>query len=77
MSIINLAISEEEAFIFDNISDVEKQQISTLVTDFLKSIKTERKSRAELLQVMAEIAAEAKANGLTEEILQEILSQND
>ena len=56
-------------------SEEDTKRISDYVNFFFKT--KQRQSRTELLQVMSEMAAEAKENGLTEEILNEILAEND
>lgn len=56
-------------------ADPEKQQkIATIVNDWLKSIIQEKQEKS-LEQIIEEMQYQAKANGLTQEILDQILAE--
>ena len=56
-------------------SEDDFKSISNYVNFFYKT--KQRKSRTALMEAVSALAAEAQANGLTEEILNEILAEND
>lgn len=56
-------------------ADPEKQQkIATIVNDWLKSIIQEKEEKS-LEEIIEEMQSQAKANGLTQEILDQILAE--
>lgn len=56
-------------------ADPEKQQkIATIVNDWLKSIIQDKQEKS-LEQIIEEMQYQAKANGLTQEILEQILAE--
>ncbi len=56
-------------------ADPEKQQkIATIVNDWLKSIIQEKEEKS-LEEIIEEMQYQAKANGLTQEILEQILAE--
>ncbi|GAB4282294.1 MAG: hypothetical protein Fur0025_11420 [Oscillatoriaceae cyanobacterium] len=56
-------------------ADPEKQQkIATIVNDWLKSIIQEKQEKS-LEQIIEEMQYQAKANGLNQEILEQILAE--
>jgi len=56
-------------------ADPEKQQkIATIVNDWLKSIIQEKEEKS-LEEIIEEMQSQAKANGLTQEILEQILGR--
>jgi len=56
-------------------ADPEKQQkIATIVNDWLKSIIQEKQEKS-LEQIIEKMQSQAKANGLTQEILEQILAE--
>ena len=56
-------------------ADPEKQQkIATIVNDWIKSIIQEKQEKS-LEQILEEMQYQAKANGLTQEILDQILAE--
>jgi hypothetical protein len=63
---------------YNQANDERKQEILNKITFFLQPITSDKKTAIQQLrQTMAEIGKEAQARGLTPEILEEILNEDD
>jgi phage terminase small subunit len=63
---------------YNQANEQRKQEIINKITFFLQPITTDKKvAIQQLRQIMAEIGQEAQARGLTPEILEEILNEDD
>lgn len=72
METINIKVNPEVAEAYKKINPTKRQQIETLFSDLLQLMIQDRS----LDEIIVDMQQQAKANGLTEEILQEIL-END
>lgn len=73
---IKVPFSIAEAY--NQANEETKQELTNKITFFLQPITVDkRKAIEQLRQTMAEIGKEAQARGLTPEILEEILNEND
>jgi hypothetical protein len=76
---ITIKVSEDIAKAYSQANEIEKQQLelkfSTLIK--IKMNQSEQKPIDKLGQLMDEISAKAIARGLTPEILEEILSEDE
>jgi hypothetical protein len=63
---------------YNQANEQRKQEIINKITFFLQPITTDKKAAIQQLrQTMAEIGQEAQARGLTPEILEDILNEDD
>jgi pantoate kinase len=69
METITLQVDPEIAKAYREAEPEKQQKISTIVNDWLKSIIREKS----LEQIIEEMQEQAKANGLTQDILDKIL----
>lgn len=73
MTSITIEVDQEIKIAFEEANPEIKQQLSSIITTFFK----QNLSQKTLIEVMAEISDKAQARGLTPEILEEILTDND
>lgn len=71
-----LQIEEQLALAYRNAKKEERLTIKKQVNQYIEHILREQ-ARTRLYLVMAEMHAEAEANGLTEEIIDEILAEHE
>ncbi len=71
-----LQIEEQLALAYKNAKKAERLTIKKQVNQFIERILREQ-ARTRLYTVIAELHAEAEAKGLTEEIIDEILAENE
>jgi uncharacterized protein (UPF0335 family) len=69
MKTIELNVSSKAAKVFNNLDPNKRRQLEKSVENILEPKKT-------LEQIMKEMSEEAKRNGLTQEILDEILKDS-
>jgi hypothetical protein len=72
---ITLPVAKEAALFYNNSDEKDKMIYQSFFSSFLKKNKEDRVR--DLFETMKSIRVTAKANGLTPEILDEILSEND
>lgn len=70
MEIIKITVDSTIANLYNNMNAMEQKKINLLLGIWLKETLTNQKS---LIEVMEECSQEAQTNGLTPEILEEIL----
>ena len=70
METINISVDSSIANLYNNLNAMEQKKINLLLAIWLKKTLTNQKPFKE---VMEECSQEAQANGLTPEILEEIL----
>jgi hypothetical protein len=69
METITIKVDEKLAKAYRKVTPIKRQEIDNLLTDFLKKMIEDRS----LDQIIDDLQKQAKANGLTQEILDEIL----
>lgn len=76
---ITIKLSAETALLYQNISEVEKQKIQLKIGEILNEELEKRRQTActKLSELMDKASDEAQKNGLTPEILESILAEND
>lgn len=76
---ITIQVPSELAQAYRNFTEIEREQIEAKITDLLATqLETRRKAAVEKLrQTMKKASEEAKARGLTPEILESILNDED
>ena len=72
---ITIEVDEEAAKVYAAASPEEQQKYRLLLSLYLKDVTT--RPRRSLLEIMDEMSATAAANGLTPEILESILRDED
>jgi len=70
MQTINIPVDSTIANLYNNLNAIEQKKINLLLEIWLQETLTNQKS---LTKVMEECSQEAQENGLTPEILEEIL----
>lgn len=73
MANIILQVDEEIKAVFDQANPAIQKQLSNIIELFLR----EKLYNKTLIEVMAEISDKAQQRGLTPEILQDILAEDD
>jgi CTP synthase (UTP-ammonia lyase) len=73
METITIEVEPEIARAYQNLSSTERQKIQLTFNVLVKQIMNTRS----LEDIIEEMQAQAKANGLTQEILDEILNEDD
>lgn len=76
---ISIKVSEEIAQDYQNISELEKQEIQLKINEIivLELEKRKDKSKDKLGELMDEISKKAMARGLTPELLEQILNEDE
>ncbi|WP_017292733.1 hypothetical protein [Geminocystis herdmanii] len=76
---ISIKVSEEIAQDYQNISELEKQEIQLKINEIivLELEKRKDKSKDKLGKLMDEISKKAMARGLTPELLEQILNEDE
>jgi Tfp pilus assembly protein PilO len=69
METITIKVDQELAKAYQNFEPLKRQEIENLLSNFLKKIIQERS----LDEIIEDLQQQAKSNGLTQEILEEIL----
>jgi ethanolamine ammonia-lyase small subunit len=72
METITIRVDAEIAKAYREAAPEKQQKIATIVNDWLKSIIQEKS----LEQIITEMQEQAKANGLTQDILNQILADD-
>ncbi len=73
METITIEVEPEIARAYQNLSSTERKKIQMTFNILFKQIMNTRS----LEDIIADMQAQAKANGLTQEILDEILNEDD
>ena len=68
MTTITLSVDSEVAEFYEQISEVERNQISKLVAQELRRVRAAR-----VIEIVRETSQMAKSRGMTPEILEELL----
>jgi hypothetical protein len=75
---ITIKVPEDIAQAYSQASEIEKQEIITRISFFLKPATTNKQQAIKKLrQTMTEIGTKAIARGLTPEILEDILKEDE
>lgn len=76
MEQVSIPLNDETASLYLRANREKKRKAEFLVNFWLKDFfKTRKKAKDELFEIMDEISAIAKSNGLTPQILEEILTE--
>ncbi|MFA4852257.1 MAG: hypothetical protein WC868_05735 [Bacteroidales bacterium] len=76
MKQVSISLNPEIARAYQQATDEERQKVNYIVNSWLKNIFYRKKdSKQKLFETMDQIGRIAEANGLTPEILNEILNQ--
>lgn len=70
METITIKVDDKLAKAYQEVTAVKREQIENLLTDFLKKLIEDRS----LDEIITDLQQQATANGLTQEILDEILN---
>ena len=74
---LKIAANEQSATLYRNANQEEQRRIKALFQIFFEKAVQHDKARSRMYQALDALHAEADANGLTDEIIEELLADED